>query len=158
MADFVDHNYVKCIERLSQAIELDPQFTLAIKSRGAAYLRSNQAESAIADFNTVIEMDPDNARAYHLRGLAFEKTGDYDKAMTDFNKALELKSDYGAVYYSRANLNTRMGRSDQATKDIQMVTHLSEVNIETFSNTSNIWRAQQLRFESMTNDDLTMER
>ena len=158
MADFVDHNYGKCIERLSQAIELDPQFSLAIKSRGAAYLRSDQAEAAIADFNAVIELDPDNARAYHLRGLAFEKTGDHEKAMNDFNKALEIKSDYGAVYYSRANLHTRMGRTDQAAEDIRMVTHLSEVNIETFSNANNIWRTQQLRFESMTNDDLTMER
>ena len=158
MADFVDHNYVKCIERLSRAIELDPQFSLAIKSRGAAYLRSNQAEAAIADFNAVIEMDPNNARAYHLRGLAFEKTGDHEKAMNDFDKALELKSDYGAVYYSRANLNTRMGRTEQAAEDIRMVTHLSEVNIETFSNANSIWRTQQLRLESMTNDDLTMER
>ena len=158
MADFVDHNYGKCIERLSQAIELDPQFSLAIKSRGAAYLRSDQAEAAIADFNAVIELDPDNARAYHLRGLAFEKTGDHEKAMNDFNRALEIKSDYGAVYYSRANLHTRMGRTDQAAEDIRMVTHLSEVNIETFSNANNIWRTQQLRFESMTNDDLTMER
>lgn len=158
MAEFVEHNYEKSIERLSQAIELDPKFTLALKSRGAAYLRSGQAEAAIADFNSVIEMDPDNARAYHLRGLAFEKTRDHEKAMNDFNKALELKSDYGAVYYSRANLNSRMGRTDQATEDIRMVTHLTEVNIETVSNANNIWRSQQLRFENLTNDDLTMER
>lgn len=158
MADFVDHNYGRSIEHLSQAIELDPEFTLAFKSRGAAYLRSDKADAAIADFNTVIEMDPANARAYHLRGLAYEKTGDREKAMSDFNKALELKSDYGAVYYSRANLNTKMGRTDQATEDIRMVTHLTEVNIETYSNANNVWRSQQLRFESITNDDLTMER
>ncbi len=158
MAEFVDHNYGKSIERLSEAIELDPDFALAFKSRGAAYLRSEQVEAAIADFNTVIRMDPANARAYHLRGLAYEKTGDDEKAMNDFNKAIELKADYGAVYYSRANLNTRLGRTDQATEDIRMVTHLTEVNIETFSNTNNVWRSQQLRFEATTNDDATMER
>ena len=158
MADFVDHNYGRSIERLSEAIELDPDFTLAFKSRGAAYLRSDQTEAAIADFDTVIRIDPDNARAYHLRGLAYEKTGDDEKAMSDFDKAIELKSDYGAVYYSRANLNNRMGRTDRATEDIRMVTHLTEVNIESFANDNNIWRSQQLRFESMTNDDVTMKR
>lgn len=158
MADFVNHNFGKCIERLSQAIELDPVFTLAFKSRGAAYLRLNMAEEAIADFNTVVEMIPGNARAYHLRGLACAKTGDNDKALDNFNQAIELQSNYGAVYYSRANLNSKMGRTQQATEDIRMVTHLTEINIETFSNANNVWRSQQLRLESMYNDDPAMER
>ncbi len=158
MADFVNHNYGQSIERLSQAIELDPAFTLAFKSRGAAYLRLDKAEEAIADFSTVVEMDPGNARAYHLRGLAYEKTGENDNALDDFNRALELKFNYGAVYYSRANLKNKMRRTEQATEDIRMVTHLTEVNIETFSNANNVWRSQQLRLESMYNDDLAMER
>ena len=74
MADFVSHNYGASIELLSQAIELYPAFALAYKSRGAAYLRLNKTQEAIADFNTIVEMDPDNARAYHLRGLAYEKS------------------------------------------------------------------------------------
>jgi tetratricopeptide (TPR) repeat protein len=158
MTDFVNHNYGQSIERLSQAIELDPAFTLAFKSRGAAYMRLNKAEEAIADFSTVVKMDPGNARAYHLRGLAYEKTGNNDKALDDFNQALVLKSNYGAVYYSRANLNNKMGRTEQATEDIQMVTHLAEVNIESFSNANNIWRSQHLRLETMSDDDLAMER
>lgn len=158
MTEFVNHNYGQSIEHLSQAIEFDPEFALAFKSRGAAYLRLDQAEEAIADFTTAVEMDPSNARAYHLRGLAYEKTGQNDSALNDFNRALELKTDYGAVYYSRANLNSKMGRAEQATEDIRMVTHLTEVNIETFSNVNNVWRSQQLRLESMYNDDLTMER
>jgi len=158
MAEFVNHDYGQSIEHLSQAIELDPAFTLAFKSRGAAYLRLDKAAQAIADFNAVLELDPANARAYHLRGLAYEQTGENDKALDDFNRALDLKADYGAVYYSRANLNNKMGRVEQATEDIRMVTHLTEVNIETCSNANNIWRSQQLRLESMYNDDLAMER
>lgn len=158
MADFVDQNYGKCIEHLSRAIELDPAFTLAFKSRGAAYLRLDKAEQAIADFSAVIDLDPHNARAYHLRGLAYDKSGENEKALNDFNRALEIKSNYGAVYYSRANLNNRMGRTEQAAEDIRMVTHLTEVNIETFSDANNVWRSQQLWLETMYNDDLAMER
>ncbi|UCD79475.1 MAG: tetratricopeptide repeat protein [Desulfobacterales bacterium] len=158
MADFVNHNYVQSIERLSQAIELDPGFALAFKSRGAAYLRLNQAGEAIADFNAVVELNPGNARAYHLRGLAYEKSGDNDKALDDFNTALGLDSNYGAAYFSRANLYNKMGNSEQATEDIRMVTHLTEVNIETFANDNNVWRSHQLRLESLFDDDLAMER
>jgi len=158
MADFVNHNYGQSIKNLSQALELDPEFTLAFKSRGAAYLRLDKTEEAIADFNAVIRMDSGNARAYHLRGLAYEKTGENDKALGDFNRALELKPDYGAVYYSRASLNNKMGHTEQAMQDIKMVTQLTEVNIETFSNANNIWRSQQLQLEPIHNDDLAMER
>ena len=158
MAEFVKHNYDQSVDHFSQAIALDPQFTLAFKSRGAAYLRMEKAGEAISDFSTVVELKPGNARAYHLRGLAYEKHGDNDKAMDDFNKALELNSGYGAVYFSRANLNSKLGNSEQATEDIRMVTHLTEVNIETFANDNNIWRSQQLRLESLYNDDLAMER
>jgi tetratricopeptide (TPR) repeat protein len=158
MAEFVNHNYGQSIEHLSQAIELDPEFTLAFKSRGAAYLRLNKAGEAIADFSTVVELKPGNARAFHLRGLAYEKSGDNDKALHDFNRALELDSNYGAAYFSRANLHNKLGNSEQATEDIRMVTRLTELNIETIANDSNVWRSRQLRLESLYNDDLAMER
>jgi len=158
MAEFVNHNYEQSIQHLSRAIELDPALTIAFKSRGAAYLRLNKIEQAIADFNAVVDMDPANARAFHLRGLAYEKTGENNKALDDFNRALELKADYGVVFYSRANLNNKMGRTEQAAEDIRMVTQLTEVNIETFSNANNVWHSQQLRLETMHNDDLAMER
>ena len=158
MADFVNHNYGRSIDLLTQAIELDPQFTLALKSRSAAYLKLDKVREAIADINAVIEIAPDNARAYHMRGLALDKSGDPDGALKDFNQALELNPDYGAVYYSRANLHTKMGRQDLAAEDIQMVTHLSEVNIESFASENNLWRSQHLRLETIYNDDLAMER
>ncbi|MEJ2284913.1 MAG: tetratricopeptide repeat protein [Desulfobacterales bacterium] len=158
MADFVSHNYGRSVDLLSQAIELDPRFTLALKSRGAAYLKLDKVQEAIADMNTVIDIAPDNARAYHIRGLAHDKSGDLNKALEDFNQALELNPNYGAVFYSRASLHTKMGHTDEAAEDIRMVTQLSEVNIESFANENNVWRSRQLRLESMYNDDLAMER
>jgi hypothetical protein len=41
-------------------------------------------------------------------------------------------------------LNTKEAR---ATEDIEMVTHLTNVNIETFARENNIWRSQHLKLE-----------
>ena len=158
MAQFVGQNYDKSIELFSQAIDSDPDFQLALKSRGAAYLRLGHIQDALADFNRVLELDPNNARAFHLRGLAHEKAGDYAEAIADLSKAIEINPQYGAAYYSRANLYSKTGHSAQAAEDIEMVTHLTEVNIETFGDENNIWRSKQLHLESISNDDLTMER
>ena len=158
MADFTDRNYAKSIDLLSEAIDIDPQFELAIKSRGAAYLRLGNLEGALADFNRVLDLDPLNARAFHLRGLAHEKSGDYENALSDLTKAIELNPQYGAAYYSRANLHSKMGNADLAAEDIEMMTHMTEVNIETFANENNIWRSRHLNLESIHNDDIAMER
>ena len=158
MADFASQNYVRSIEHLSEAITIKPDFSLALKSRGAAFLRLDKFQDAISDFTKVVEMDPENARAFHLRGLAFEKFGENDKALDDFNRAIALNPSYGVAYHSRAILHTKMGHTDMATEDIQMVAQLTEINIEAFSNDNNVWRSQQLRLESMYNDNITMER
>lgn len=158
MSDFLSGKYERSITGFSAALDVDSSFKLALKSRGAAYFKSNRLQEAIADFDRLINMDPNNARAYHMRGLAYEKTGDFDRALGDFNRSIEHNPEYGAAYYSRATLHTKMGDTDQAASDMKMVTHLAEVNIETFANENNIWRSQQLRLESMHDDDLAMER
>ena len=58
-----------------------------------------------------------------------------------------IDPEYGAAYYSRANLQSNMGNEDRATEDIEMVTHLTNVNIETFANENNIRRSHTLKLE-----------
>ena len=158
MTDFVGQNYAKSINLFSEAIASDPEFKLAIKSRGAAHLRLGNVQDALADFNRVLDLDPDNARAFHLRGLAHEKAGDYKQAIADLDKAIEIDPEYGVAYHSRANLYSKVGKTDQAAEDIEMVTHLAEVNIETFANDNNVWRSRHLHLESIYNDDFAIER
>jgi hypothetical protein len=45
-----------------------------------------------------------------------------------------------------------MGDSEAASKDIEMVTHLTNRNIESFSNENNVWRSQQMRVETMMHE------
>lgn len=158
MAQFVGQNYDKSIGLFSEAIASDPEFQMAYKSRGAAHLRLGRIQDALADFNRVLELDPNSARAFHLRGLAHEKAGDYAKAIADLSKAIEINPQYGAAYYSRANLYSKTGNTVQAAEDIEMVTHLTEVNIETFGDENNVWRSRQLYLESLSNDNFTMKR
>ena len=149
MADFLANNYGKSIYALSRAIQIDPNSRISYMSRGSAYLKLDKIGDAIADFNKAIEINIEYARAYHLRGLAHEKTGDNQNALEDFDKAIELNPDYGAAYHSRATLYSKIGKEDLAAKDIEMLTRLTEVNIETFANENNVWRSRQLQLESM---------
>ena len=118
-------------------------------SRGSAYMKLDKMDDAIADFNRAIGIDAEYARAYHLRGLVYEKIGDNHNALQDFDRAIELNPEYGAAYNSRATLYSKIGKEDLAAEDIEMLTRLTEVNIETFANENNVWRSRQLQLEAM---------
>jgi tetratricopeptide (TPR) repeat protein len=154
MVEFINNNFEKSIEILSEAAGLDPGRKLTFVSRGSAYLKLNQLDKAMEDFNQAIEIDPEYARAFHLRGLVEEKRGADDRALDDFNRAIDIDPEYGVAYHSRATLHTKMGREDLAVDDIAMVQHLSNKNIETFANDNNIWRSQHLRLESVMESEL----
>jgi len=154
MSEFVNENFERSIEILSEAVALDPDRKLTYVSRGSAQLKLNRLNEALADFNRAIELDSNYARAFHLRGLVAEKSGDDSGALEDFNRAIEINPEYGAAYHSRATLHVKMGHEDLAVEDIAMVQHLTNKNIETFANESNVWRSQHLRLESVMESEL----
>ncbi len=147
MSAFINKNYDRAIELLSEALAIDPDFTRGYTSRGAAFLQRKMPENAIADFDRVIAADDTYAKAFHLRGLAYELMGDNDSAMNDLNRAIDLDPDYGAAYYSRATLHTKLGNTEPASEDIEMVTRLTNRNIEGFANENNVWRSHHLKVE-----------
>jgi Tfp pilus assembly protein PilF len=154
MAAFVSQDYGTCIENLTDVLQVDKTHKLALVSRGAAFLRSGETKTARADFDRALAVDADYYRAYHLRGLAREIEGDDEGALSDFNRAIDLAPEYGAAFNSRATLLTKMGRMDEAAEDIQMVTHLTQRNIESFANENNVWRSNHMQVEAIMETEL----
>lgn len=59
-------------------------------NRGVAFLRRNESEAAIADFDAVIANDPRNAEAHLNRGAALVQLRQYGAAVTAITEALSL--------------------------------------------------------------------
>ena len=154
MAAFVGQDYGTCISHLSEVLRDDHNHKLAHVSRGAAFMRTGNYQTALEDFDRAIAIDPHYARAYHLRGLVREVQGDDQGALDDFNQAIDMAPDYGAALQSRATLFTKLGQTERATEDIQMVTQLTHRNLESFANENNVWRSQHMHLESIMETDL----
>jgi tetratricopeptide (TPR) repeat protein len=97
--------FEEAIDRLSEAIRLDPTLARAYNARGYARIRLKRFQEAIAEFDEAIKLDPKYANAYHNRGSAKRAAGDKVGSEADFQKAREL---------SRGMLR----RSDQARSEI----------------------------------------
>jgi tetratricopeptide (TPR) repeat protein len=83
----------EAIAELDQAIELDPEFTMAYIARGNAYFSLEQFEQAVVDYSKAVELDPGSGLAYANRGSAYAALGQMAQAKADYEKALPLASD-----------------------------------------------------------------
>ena len=105
------------IKAYSDAIEMDPRYSVAYTNRGVLYGSKGEYDLAIKDFNIAIELNPNNFFAYNNRGNAYNKIEDSDRAIEDFNKAITLKSDYVKAYNNRGNAYVRTGYFEKAIED-----------------------------------------
>jgi tetratricopeptide (TPR) repeat protein len=69
----------------------------ALIARAGVLTRRDQADRAIADYDSALWLDPTLADIYNSRGELWRKTGDRRKALGDFAAALRLKPDHAVA-------------------------------------------------------------
>lgn len=80
-------NYIKSIELLNQAIDLDPDYILAYMNRSVDKFQLGDTLGAISDYEKVIEIDHQNIEAYFNIGFYYALLGDHENAIKAFNDA-----------------------------------------------------------------------
>lgn len=112
--------YEEAIEKLSEAIRLDPAYVPAYSLRGSAYLRTGQNQAAIRDYDEAIRLapeSPDQADDYYNRGFVYQTLGEYRQAIEDFTQAIRLNPVRANLYESRAAVHDQLGEEQQASAD-----------------------------------------
>lgn len=105
-AYFDKGKYFEAIEPFNKAERFYDHWGVYQKSdplyfwRGISYLRMNQFEKAIKDFNKALTIDPDNSSGnnqyiYDNRGLAYYNIGNKSAARNDFQKACDMGLEHG---------------------------------------------------------------
>ena len=115
---FNEDNYEKAIEFFSKALKNSTEkFAEIYAWRARAYLRNEQAELSLIDFDKAIEIDPHNPTFYTDRGVVKFTLGKNNLALLDMDYAVSIDSNYSYRYASRAFLKDRMGDLDGAIED-----------------------------------------
>jgi serine/threonine protein kinase/lipoprotein NlpI len=99
----------RSIEQFEMAIDLDPDYTMALMEITAPYLESGRFEDALWAVNQSKRLTPQNPLPYYSSGLTYGLMGNIDKAMEGFEKALELDPSFAFAKESLGVLSVIKG-------------------------------------------------
>ncbi len=74
-------DFVKAIDKMEQALLLDPLSLPLLTNLGDAYSFAGRFPEALAIYDKIIEMDPNFRRAFEAKGMVYIATGESEKAI-----------------------------------------------------------------------------
>lgn len=114
------------ISYCTAALQANPKLPAVIyTNRGIAYVRKNNREMAISDFDEAIRVDPKNARAYFNRAYVRGDEGKHREALNDYNEAIRCDAAYASAYYNRGETYLEMHAYRPALQDFRKAIQLA---------------------------------
>ncbi len=111
---YKDDRLKEALEKLSLAIESNPQNYEAYFWRARTYIRLRQFDNAIADLHQVVDINPRYSAAYDNLGWLFMRRNNFDESLANLNKSIELKPDNGWAHYLRGRVFFNKGDLQKA--------------------------------------------
>ncbi len=95
--------YEEAVEYLNQALEVKPNYILALTRRGMAYRGLKETQRAEADFEQAIGLTPGDADDWRGRGIVLCELGRNEDAIAAYDTAIEIKPDDYNAWNNRGN-------------------------------------------------------
>jgi tetratricopeptide (TPR) repeat protein len=107
----------QAIRDFSRALEINPDYIVALLNRGNSYVQLGRYNDALADFNHALKFEKRNAELYSKRGAIFLQNNMFDEAIKDFTAALILNPMYAEAYLNRGRAYAEKGMAAEARLD-----------------------------------------
>ena len=75
------------------ALNLEPNFVIALRGLGQTYIAMERAADAVAMLEKAVKNYPRSAESYFYLARAYSLSGEYKKAISAYNKVIELAPD-----------------------------------------------------------------
>lgn len=89
----LDGKYEKAINSFTNALDKAPDIdskAYTYNYRGVSYLRLDENEKALSDFDESIKLKPNNPLPYHNRALVYFNLKDYNRVYKEYTEAIRL--------------------------------------------------------------------
>ena len=113
-----------CTALIESGALMQQGLATAYNIRGNVYVKKNEYDRAIHDYDESISINPNYAKAFNNRGIAHQKKGEYERAIENFNEAIRLDPNYAVAVANRATTYQKNGEYDRAVQDYDEVIRL----------------------------------
>ena len=127
-------DYDKAIHYFDNAIQLDPNFSLAYNNRGVAKIEDDRAAEAILDYNQAININPKYFEAIGNRAYAYEQVNRYAPSLRDWKVLVDVFPDSTFLHLSKAIVLTKSRAYDDAEAAFRKVLELDPGHDEAMVN------------------------
>lgn len=120
-------NHHTAIGNFSRAIDLAPNRVEPVLQRGQAYLKIDQPQLALEDFEFALHQNDQLAKAYSGRAAALAMQGKIEKSLISLTKAIHrftLPREIAEIMFARGKIFYQMGRNSPAISDFSFVLEL----------------------------------
>jgi tetratricopeptide (TPR) repeat protein len=100
-------------------LESNPKDAVAHAGLGAAYIKMDKIDDAVAEFKAAVRIKPESAQYRFNLAMAYEDRGDTEKALRELNEAKGLARDWDAPYFSTGLINLTQKKYDEAIRDFR---------------------------------------
>ncbi|MCX6064362.1 MAG: tetratricopeptide repeat protein, partial [Chloroflexi bacterium] len=122
------NKYELAVEKLDQALDLDPNFDRALRGLSFCYTKLGRLEEAMDAADHALEINDRHYRNLQARGDALLALGEFDEALSTAQKAIDLidlKTDPEAepvlevLYLQRFNAHLGLNKTEDALKELE---------------------------------------
>ena len=146
-------DYAAAVQSLDRALELRPDWLLAIATRADNLYHAKLYDEAIAGFDRAIQVDPKRASSYDGRGLAYSNSGRHAQAIPDYTRAIELLPGFAAAYNNRGWAYLETGQLDEALADLNKALDLNPAYPTALFNRAHLFERRQEYAEAIADFD-----
>ena len=126
--------YDEAIGDFSEAIRVDPTYTLAYFNRGLAYDNKGNYDKAVSDYTEAIRLNPNDSSILSDRGDAYHSQNRLDEAVCDYTDAIRLNPNNANAYVNRGIAYSDQGKLDAAISDFTDAIRLDPNNADAYKN------------------------
>jgi tetratricopeptide (TPR) repeat protein len=118
----------QAVQTLSEAIELNPEFSEAYYRRGICYHYLGDDRLAIADFTEASSINFNDPRSALWLGFTHAKMGNYLDALRAYNDAIAVSDRFTPAYINRGLAYMALGEYEKALSDFNDAVRLEPTN------------------------------
>lgn len=138
IAAYNSHNYLKSIQKLTDAISADQINREAYLFRGHAYGEIGDLEKATLDYKKAIEIAPEKPDAYFYLGIVYGEKHNYEISISYYNKAILLNEQYVDAITNRGWMFLAL-ESKMAENDFRLALDLTPKNTHALSGMAELY-------------------